>query len=92
MLEALLAGATAGDAVDGGEPLAAPAVLESGPAGLAVLRGARLEAASMSGRGRRRSDQEAVVGSIILLISVIRLAGKPESSACLRIYFSSLAR
>ena len=97
MLEESRAGATDCVAVDGAEPPAAAAVLESGPEVLAVRLGARLE--GMEGRApfhapcwRRRSGQEAVVGSIILLIGVILLAGKPESSACLRINFSSLAR
>jgi hypothetical protein len=42
--------------------------------------------------GRRRGAQVAVVGSIVLFTRVIRLAGKPDSSACLRISVSSLAR
>jgi hypothetical protein len=41
---------------------------------------------------RGRAAQVAVVGSIVRFTRVILLAGKPDSSACLRISASSLAR
>lgn len=44
------------------------------------------------GRPEGAAQAEAVVGSIILPIIVILVAGKPLSSACLRIRASSLAR
>jgi hypothetical protein len=97
MLEELLTDAAGRAALEGAAALPAP-VLETGPEARAMHFDYRRE--DMDDRSRipcsvrwpHRSGQEAVVGSIILLIGVILLAGKPESSACLRINSSSFAR